>query len=316
MPRISAIVCALNGAGRLHQVLESLRAQTLPWADFETIVVDNGPRDETQQVVQGHAVSLPNLSYVHEDRPGLSNARNTGAFYATAPYVAYLDDRARADAGWLESLLHTFETVRPKPAAVGGRIWLNWDGEIPAWLDRRFWPLYSYLDHGDFAHFLSQGEALVGANIAFEWETLLGLGGFPTEFGGKGRCLLAGEERALLRRMWQRGLPIYYEPSAIVWRSVSKDRQTKRWFLRRVFREGASQPYLESGLERSRRYRFAHACGDFRHAIHHLAHTMCAWLRGDREGSMNNLVAALQHLGRLRSGLRLALRWDMELNLY
>jgi glycosyltransferase involved in cell wall biosynthesis len=310
MPRISAIVCTQNGAGSLHKVLESLRAQRLPWADFETIVVDNGSRAETQQVVQGQAVSLPNLSYVQEERPGLSNARNTGAFYATAPYVAYLDDQGRADAGWLESLLHTFETVRPKPAVVGGRIWLNWEGEIPSWLDKRFWPLYSYLDHGDSARFLSQGEALIGTNIAFEWETLLGLGGFPTELGRTGRCLLPGEERALLREMRQRGLPIYYEPSAIVWRSVSKDRQTKRWFLGRVFREGASQPYLDSGLERSRRYCFAHACGDFRQAVHHLEHMMRALLRRDREAWMNNLVAVLQRLGRLQSGLRLALGWE------
>jgi glycosyltransferase involved in cell wall biosynthesis len=310
MPRISVIVCTRNGAKSLHQVLESLRAQTLPWGDFETIVVDNGSRDETQQVVHGHAVSLPNLSYVHEDRPGLSNARNTGAFYATAPYVAYLDDQARADAGWLESLLHTFETVRPKPAAVGGRIWLNWEGEIPPWLDKRFWPLYSYLDHGDSARFLSQGEALIGTNIAFEWETLLGLGGFPTVLGRKGRCLLPGEERALLREMRHRGLPIYYEPSAVVWHTVSKHHQNKRWFLWRVFREGASQPFLDSGVERSRRYRFAHACGDFRQAVQHLAHMMRALLRGDREGWMNNLVAALQRLGRLQSGLRLALGWE------
>jgi cellulose synthase/poly-beta-1,6-N-acetylglucosamine synthase-like glycosyltransferase len=263
-------------------------------------------------VVQAHAASLPNLSYVREDHPGLSNAKNTGAFYATAPYVAYLDDQAKADANWLESLLHTFETVRPKPAAVGGRIWLNWDGEIPPWLDKRYWPLYSYLDYGGSARFLSQDEGLLGTNLAFEWDALLGLGGFPIGFLGKCKYLLAGEERALLREMRHRGLPIYYEPSAIVWRTVSKDLQNRRWFLRRAFREGAFQPFLDYGWGRSRRSHIENAFGDLRQILHHLAQMLRAVASRDREGGMGHLLACIQRLGRVQSRLRLALGWESD----
>src|SRR6185295_225181 len=106
--RISAIVCTYKRPDYLRHALQSLRDQSLPRDEYEIIVVDNAVEMETQQVVEDFQDGALNLLYVPEQTVGLSRARNTGLNAAAAPYVAFLDDDARAERGWLEALVNAF----------------------------------------------------------------------------------------------------------------------------------------------------------------------------------------------------------------
>jgi len=71
-----------------------------PRLRFEVVVVDNAPSDDrASEVAERHGARR-----VVEPIPGLSRARNRGARESTGDLVAYLDDDAIADSGWLGGL--------------------------------------------------------------------------------------------------------------------------------------------------------------------------------------------------------------------
>src|SRR5712671_6825521 len=105
MSRISVIIATHNRADLLAIALKSLARQTIPPAEYEVIVVDNASSDQTPAVVRQMSPAMPQVRYVFEERLGLSWARNAGLEAARAPYVAYLDDDAKAEPEWLEALL-------------------------------------------------------------------------------------------------------------------------------------------------------------------------------------------------------------------
>ncbi|MBK9713251.1 MAG: glycosyltransferase family 2 protein [Kouleothrix sp.] len=300
MRRVSAIICTHNRADFLGKALESLTKQTMRSDDYEVIVVDNASTDQTASVVGAFRTTLPGLRYVREERLGLSWARNTGAQIATAPYVAYLDDDAHAEPEWLERIVQAFELSSPAPAAVGGRVWLDWARGVPAWLPRRYWSLYTYLDHGDEARYLLPNEHLVGANMAFRRDVLLASGGFDSRLGRRGTTLLSGEEAAVIQTLRDAQMPIYYEPQAAVWHAVPEARRRRRWLWMRLFWDGASQPLLDRAAH-PRQFYVSQAYQDMRRSGFFVVQWLRALRRGERALRVDSALALIQRLGRLRT---------------
>jgi len=86
--RVSVIVPAYNRGYIIAEALQSVFAQA--FQDFELIVVDDGSKDDTAQVVSGF--SEPRLRYVrHEQNRGYSAACNTGLREASGEYTGFLD---------------------------------------------------------------------------------------------------------------------------------------------------------------------------------------------------------------------------------
>ena len=305
-PRISAIVCTHNRADYLEKALASLTSQSLPPGDFEVLVVDNASSDGTAEVARHYAAHVPNLHYLREERLGLSLARNTGADAARAPYLAYIDDDARAAPDWLERLLVAFGRTTPSPACIGGRVWLDWDGAAPHWLPPRYYSIYTYVDHGDEDRPLGEREYLVGANMAFRRDVLLDLGGFDPNLGRKGSLLLSGEESEVVGKVRGRGLGVFYAGSAAVWHAVPPTRRCRAWLWARMFYDGASQPLIDSGTGRSRAHYLRQGYFDVRRIARFALGGGLALLRGDRERRLENTLALVQRAGRLRTHLLLA----------
>lgn len=99
-PRFSVIVPTFNRADTVVRSLEFLTRQT--FADFETIVVDDGSTDHTAAAVK--AVDLEQLSYRWQPNGGPSMARNTGAEMATGEYLAFLDTGDLPHPDWLAAV--------------------------------------------------------------------------------------------------------------------------------------------------------------------------------------------------------------------
>ena len=123
VPAISVIICTYNRADRLLLALEALTQQTLPSSAFEVLVVDNRSTDNTPAICRVFQERFANFRYVYEPIQGLSKARNTGWQLSQSLYIAYLDDDAIPCKEWVEAILNVFETVRPKPASIGGPIY-------------------------------------------------------------------------------------------------------------------------------------------------------------------------------------------------
>ncbi len=113
---ISVIIITLNRAEWLKDALTSLIKQSRQ--PDEVIVVDNGSKDHTKEVVLGFSDRL-HLKYIYEAVRGIPHARNAGARNATGDIIAFTDDDSVADENWLKYIEIPF-IKDPNVGAVGG----------------------------------------------------------------------------------------------------------------------------------------------------------------------------------------------------
>lgn len=86
-PYFSVVIPTYNRAHLIHKTIESVLAQED--TDFEIIVVDDGSRDNTEEVVR--AVADERVSYYKKDNAERAAARNYGASRARGRYVNFFD---------------------------------------------------------------------------------------------------------------------------------------------------------------------------------------------------------------------------------
>lgn len=99
---ISVVVPAYNAARTVAETLESIVAQTLP--PREIIVVDDGSRDDTLDVLSRYAGQVTVFS---QDNSGVSATRNRGVREASSEWVAFCD----ADDVWHPLKLQVLSAV-------------------------------------------------------------------------------------------------------------------------------------------------------------------------------------------------------------
>lgn len=86
-PVASIVVPAYNVAATIAETLASLLRQT--FTDFELIVVDDGSRDRTVEIVQGFAD--PRVRLVRQANRGLAGAHNTGIAESRGEFIGFCD---------------------------------------------------------------------------------------------------------------------------------------------------------------------------------------------------------------------------------
>lgn len=107
---ISVLIPAYNAARYIQQTLESVSAQT--HAHLEIIVVDDGSRDETPDILSRYQQTEPRLRVIQQANGGISTALNTGLAGARGRFVARIDADDLMVPERLE-LQHRFLTDHP-----------------------------------------------------------------------------------------------------------------------------------------------------------------------------------------------------------
>ncbi len=103
MMRISIVIATKDRAALLDRALDSF-AKQIDAPPFEVIVVDNGSRDATPQIVERARAHHPfELSYLFEERPNRGAARNRGIAVAAGSLVLFCDDDVYAPPGFLRA---------------------------------------------------------------------------------------------------------------------------------------------------------------------------------------------------------------------
>jgi teichuronic acid biosynthesis glycosyltransferase TuaG len=89
-PLISVIMPAYNSERYIAAALDSILAQT--YTNWETIVVDDGSRDGTAEIVKSYVVKDARIKYVFQENQRMAAARNKALSIAQGKYIAFLDN--------------------------------------------------------------------------------------------------------------------------------------------------------------------------------------------------------------------------------
>lgn len=128
---VSALFSTFNRAGLLREALDGLVRQTLPVAEFEVVIVDDGSSDNTREVV-GEFSHLLNIKYAYQENSGLAAGKNAAVRMATAPIVVFMDDDDVAAPELLAEHLSTHAAHPDEDVAVLGYTDLRGDiADIP-----------------------------------------------------------------------------------------------------------------------------------------------------------------------------------------
>ena len=230
--RISIILCTYNRCNRLATALRSVAVSQLSDAiSWEVLVVDNNSKDKTRDVVEDFAGRYPGrFRYLFEPHQGKSYALNSGIRAAAGEILAFMDDDVEVDPNWLCNLSTSLND--PAWSGAGGRILPEAGFMPPRWLNTNgryaLAPL-AIFDLGTEAGELK--EAPFGTNMAFRKEMFSKYGDFRTDLGPQPGSEIRNEDTEFGFRLLARGERFWYEPSAIVYHSVSRDRIRPAYFL-------------------------------------------------------------------------------------
>ena len=213
-PQATVAVCTRDRPEDLQRCLEGLLR--LPDDGQELLVIDNCPSsDASRKIVQDYGARV---RYVREDRAGLDRARNRALCEAQHEIVAFIDDDAVPDAGWLRALVRDFGD--PQVLCVTGLTMpLELETESQEWFER-----YSSFVRGfrrtvfDVHRLnpLTAGRAGAGANMAFRRGVIDLVGPFDEALDA-GTATRTGGDTEMFYRVLKSGYRIVYTPAALNW---------------------------------------------------------------------------------------------------
>jgi GT2 family glycosyltransferase len=103
-PLVSIIVVNWNGARFIKECLTSIETQT--WKSLEFILVDNGSKDGSTEIMREWVQRIPNASLLAlNTNTGFCLANNLGFTKANGEWIALLNSDAVAEPNWVEELV-------------------------------------------------------------------------------------------------------------------------------------------------------------------------------------------------------------------
>lgn len=239
----SVIICAYTAQrwdDTMHAVVSAQTQQPPPREVI--LVVDHNP-----ELLARLAEALPGVRVVaNTSEQGSSGARNTGVALATGDIMAFLDDDAVAQPGWLAAL--TAHYADPEVMGVGGRTTPGWATNRPRWWPPEFdWVIgcaYTGRKPGIVRN-------LHGGNDSFRRD-VFAKGGFPPQIARSAhdRRPLSGEATEFCIRAskaWPRRVFVY-DDRAVITHRIPEARQKFSYFCSRCFTEGLSKALVTTSV--------------------------------------------------------------------
>lgn len=212
-PTATVAICTRERPADLRLALAAITV--LRGTEHDLLVVDNAPvSDATRRVVQ----QFSRVRYVCEPTRGLNAARNRALAEARGEVVAFTDDDARPESGWLEALLANFDD--PRVMCVTG-LTLPSELETPAQelFEEHCTFVRGFRRHvfdGQRDNPLLVGPVGAGANMAVRRSVLARVGGFDERLDG-GMPTRSGGDHEMFARILGAGYRIVYDPAALSW---------------------------------------------------------------------------------------------------
>jgi glycosyltransferase involved in cell wall biosynthesis len=233
---VTVLFATANRADLLGETLghlERLDTLDLTW---QLIVVDNGSKDTTTEVLSRATARLP-LIALHEPAPGKNRALNLGLPHAKGDLVVFTDDDVVPHRDWLRELVGASRRW-PAHDIFAGRITPRFPSETPRWVREHPFGEAAYarfdLDHGEGP----TDKLPFGPNFAVRGRVVAQHAYSETIGPRAGQNYSMGSETEYLLRLQRAGHGIVYVPSAQVEHVIQQSQTTPDWLLGRSFRLG------------------------------------------------------------------------------
>jgi glycosyltransferase involved in cell wall biosynthesis len=173
---VTVVIPAYNASEFLAETLKSVLQQT--FTDFEIIVVDDGSKDNTTDIVHSFSQQDSRVKLISQKNQGVSIARNTGIKNAQGEFIAFLD----ADDLWLphKLALHIQHlNNNPNLGMSFARVeFMSFDGKLTGQRSS------SRLKNITLQHLYEENLAVTPSNTVFRRAILEKIGGFDSDLSG------------------------------------------------------------------------------------------------------------------------------------
>lgn len=289
--RIDICVITYRRPKGLQRLLGGLQQLELPApiGEVRVVVVDNDPEESARELCQEAQswLSLP-LTYRVEKRRGIPQARNTAlaAGLEGADYVAFIDDDAEPAASWLVELCRIRESRSAD--AVTGPCQSVFEEPPPGWIARG--GLFERPRHttGQCIGYARTGNVLIATEALAKMDHLF----------DERMALTGSSDTEFFRRFAACGNRIVWADGAVVHEWVQPTRATFAWLVRRSFRVGTSESFIDRAIRQPPR----HAVRVLAQGVWCVAKGTALALLGSvrgRAGAVQGLRLATVGLGRL-----------------
>lgn len=199
-PRISVIIPTSDGEATIGRCLEALKNQTAVRDSYEIIVVDDGSRDRTCELVEEYE----GVRLFNQEKSGPASARNLGLNQARGEIVLFTDDDCEPVEDWIERMLAPFQ--REEIVGVKGVYLTRQQGLVPRFVQLEFEDKYDRMARDEYIDFIDTYCAGYRKSILIENN------GFDTTFP-----VASTEDQELSFRLARQGCKMVFEPGAKVY---------------------------------------------------------------------------------------------------
>lgn len=249
---ISVIIPTRNRAVMLAEALESLFHQDLDKNEFEVLVIDNGSKDQTTEVLDQYRDKIINFHTFYESEPGLHVGRHLGLKEARGEVLVFIDDDIEANKSWLSSIATAFSDsdvvlaggnnlplfIEPPPEWLL-KMWRRSNGKSYKAITELSVIEFDYTSCSEISPYL-----VWGCNFAIRKNILLKAGGFHPDGMPKDLLMYRGDgETHISRYIADNRLKCIFIPGATIKHKVTPERMSVDYFKRRGFSEGISHSY-------------------------------------------------------------------------
>ncbi len=229
-PEPQSVVIAIltfQRSARLRRLLPHVVNTLKSVHDIEILIIDNNPLPNELRFAEEFAeqTHYP-IHYVHEPKPGVSNARNAAIKFASTRFLAFLDDDMEVTENWIDGLVKV--AIEHKAGVVFGPLIAKF--EDPA-----------NPENGYLAPFYTRQTRQTEEGLS---DDAFGTGGCLIDLE---RCLMpeppfdprlnesGGEDDIFFEFLHENGIKYGWAPSAICYECVPKDRTTPDYIAKRHF---------------------------------------------------------------------------------
>ncbi len=242
----SVVVCTYSSERwrTLAACIASVHAQSRP-PDELLVVVDHNDELRTRIVATFPSVTVL-ANQAAERGPG--GARTAGMAHAHGSIVAFIDDDARAEPSWLETIIDAFDDSQVM--IVGSHVMPQWETNRPPWFPDEFDWVVGCSYRGQTAGADVTVVRNVIANGMAARRATLEAGGFRTDLGRLRAVPLGCEETEWCIRVARHfaGATVLQLSSAVLVHSVPDARTSVQRFLRHCYAEGLSKALVASSV--------------------------------------------------------------------